>query len=301
MDLARRFAMLFAAVALGLAIGWWIGHTGPQTRIDDLGSQLQDRLGQLEEARQRWRLTESDLDDQVAEKQKWKAKTKDLRPRLEALRHRTGQLRGLKQAFSPHRGTLASARLVAGSAHDLLAVTWRVEKYGPQFASRSGLEIWRLSDRSSLDLRGSIATKWELVYSIQPRPALDENPVNSYLLSGPLGQQTREESFSTSVFIADVGDITHDGMPDLAIQDSGSGSGGCGAVRVLDNSASGMREIFHRSNCDHHIYIKTGSIGYRTAYSPPGCSSAHGCGWKRTWMRWNGSSWDVTNVRRKLY
>jgi hypothetical protein len=295
----RNSVALLVALAIGTTIGWFLGRTEPGAKIERLGTELRAEHDKLEEARQRWQLTDSDLDDQIAEKEKWKAKTKELRPRLEASRLRKRQLSPLRRALAPNTGTLAWAQLVKGPAHDLLIVAWRVSRIGPHLLPRSGLEIWRLSDAWPLDQDDSVATTWQMIYSIEPRPTRDDSGT---LIAGPPGSRIDLPSYSSTAFIADVGDVTHDGMPDLAIQDWGTGTGGCGVIRVLDNAPSGLREIFNRDDCDHHIYIKAGSIGYRTAYSPPRCRpAAHGCGWERSWMRWNGSSWETTKVRRKVY
>lgn len=284
MSLSRRLVALFAALAVGVAIGWFLGRIQPGARIKQLRSDLATSSDELVEMSQRWRLTEGDLDGQVAEKQKWKARTKDLRPRLEALRFRSESIASLHRTLVPAGATMNSARRIRGDGVDLLIVTWSRDDPDDHLHAGGGMRIYQI-DEDGLSF----------VFEAHP------NDQQTHLIVGPPHALQFEESTSSGVFLVDSGDVTGDGMPDLAIQDWNHGTGGCGAVRVLETSAAGLHQIFHRADCDHHIYIKASSIGYRTALSPPGCSSAHGCGWKRTWMRWNGSAWEVTNVRRKLY
>lgn len=196
-------------------------------------------------------------------------------------------------ALVPPGREVFETKLLAGGEYDLLAVSWR-DGGG---AVVSGLDVWRVRR----DADPSARRLSELVYVVEPHPSYD-GAVSGYVLHGPPTSPRREpaDPGTTSVHIAAVGDATGDGFEDLAIQQFGQGSGGCGAVKLLQNTGAGLREVYHREDCNHGIEIRRGRLVRSRAAHPPGCDHIHGCGSRSTWMRWTGSSWTVTKVERDI-
>lgn len=155
------------------------------------------------------------------------------------------------------------ARLVPGDAYDLLAVGW-----SDRDGRGSGLYVWRVGDDAA-----------DLVYVVEPRLSLRQGDTG-YVLVGPPGALTedRYDGWVEGAGVADVGDATGDGLPDLALQEQGSGTGGCGKVRLLQNLDGAVRQTFESFDCDHKISIEKGRLLYATATHPKGCDYIHGCG-----------------------
>lgn len=232
--------------------------------------------------------------DVAAEKaRRHRERAEDLAERLYGARLELRRRNPAAAALVPTGREVLETKLLEGGAYDLLAVSWR----GGGGAVVSGLDVWRVGR----DADPSARRLWEVVYVAEPHPSYD-GAVPGYVLHGPPTSPRREETDSgaTSVHIAAVGDATGDGLEDLAIQQFGQGSGGCGAVKLLQNTGGGLREIYHREDCNHGIRIERGRLVRDRAAHPRGCDQIHGCGSRSTWMRWTGSSWTVTKVERDV-
>ncbi|MDQ3914660.1 MAG: hypothetical protein M3323_04905 [Actinomycetota bacterium] len=200
------------------------------------------------------------------------------------------RLNAVAHALARPGRAVFETRLLEGTPHDLVVVSWHKNVGG---TTRTGLDVWRVA-------RGATPA-WELVYIAEPHPSFELDRA-SYVLYGPPDAPAREEvDFVQRIDIADTGDATGDGLDDLAIWEAGSGSGGCGHVKLLANTGDTLRETYRHEGCDHGLAIKRGRLVLGEAWHPRGCDQIHGCGRRGTWMRWTGSSWTVTDVRRDAY
>lgn len=156
----------------------------------------------------------------------------------------------------------------------------------------TGILVWMAKElfepmRSALDAD----VKWRMRFEIY-LPVLR----SGFQRVGPPGAQHRRKPDAASLGFG-LGDVTGDGYPEiLAIEDT-HGSGGCAIYRVLTAVDEAILEIFKRFNCEGPIEIVRGMLRIDTAIYPKGCDYAHGCGSKRTFLRWNGSSWDRVSTR----
>lgn len=214
-----------------------------------------------------------------------KRRLRSLRDEISGARPKLRNLNVMDSAFLPPRLELYQAHVLDPKHDRLLLLEW-VDDRSMQ---RTGLQIWRptLDDRSVVG--------WDLIFRIDP------HPVQGRVSIGAPGAMTDEVSDASAAFFTGFGDVTGDGHSDVAIQLWNSGSGGCGVVRVMQNTTGVMREIFRRMDCDHRAQIHGSGLIYTSAIYPKGCRSAHGCGRKTTWLEWNGSRWDVLKVRRKVF
>lgn len=282
-------------VALAGVSGWLLlDRNAAQQDLARVRTATERATEALLDAQDELETLDGELDDQRQATKRWRSRAKDLRPRLLVQKLRSRQLRDLFGALAPPRSRLGQTRLVAGPDRDLLIVEWNQERVSGEALPRSGLQVWSLMGRPTAAATWR-ASDWQLIYAMGPDPGA------GVMLVGPPDAQLRESSDASSAWLAAVGDVTGDGMPDLAIQQWNSGSGGCGVVRVLENSTSGLNEIFRRDDCDHSISLGQGLLEYTTAIWPKGCRTAHGCGSKDVMMRWNGIGWETVDVARSVY
>jgi hypothetical protein len=196
------------------------------------------------------------------------------------------RLAALERALLPGPREVFETRLLHGDETDLLVVQW----HESSSITKTGIAVW------SLGAEGS----WDLAFVVEPRPDFTSAEDPGDVLIGPPGAAELVDS-SYGVIRADVvatADATGDGAPDVVVQEMGSGSGGCGTVRLLQNMGTTLRETFHRDGCNHGIGIEDGLLVYGRAVYPKTCHNIHGCGSRRTFMRWTGSAWTVARVER---
>jgi hypothetical protein len=210
-----------------------------------------------------------------------------VRPELSSVRPQLRNLEVLERVFLPKDHDLYQAHVLDPTGDRLLLLEWS----GDHDLPTSGLQVWRAT--SVRDPRSTVG--WELIFSIEPQRKA------GYVLIGAPGSMSREPSDASSAFFTGFGDVTGDARSDLAIQQWNFGSGGCGMVRVMENTTNGLEEIFRREDCDHRAQIRNGRLAYISALWPKGCRSAHGCGRRTTIMEWAGSTWDVVKVKRTFF
>ncbi|MDQ4125626.1 MAG: hypothetical protein M3134_08515 [Actinomycetota bacterium] len=258
---------------------------------DDLRAELAAKDERLEEVydelagtRAAHRTVLHELDDSMAEAKRFRRRASAFADEASGARRALRRLRGV--AVLALGKDVYRARLVRGDTSDLLVVGW-----SDRDGRGAGVYVWRVDGRSV-----------ELVYVVEPRVSLRDED-DGYVLVGPPGALVEDgyDAWIEGAGVADVGDATGDGLSDLALQEHGLGTGGCGKVRLLQNLDGTVRQTFESFDCDHSLSIEGGRLLYATATHPKGCDSIHGCGTKRTWMRWDGSSWVVEKVTRKRY
>ena len=93
---------------------------------------------------------------------------------------------------------------------------------------------------------------------------------------------------------ADVrtGDVTHDGVPELLLEEPNSGTGNCGIRRLLDLRARSTQEIWRRYTCDtyvslshHRLVVTAGDYLAGDAHCCPMFSSRQEFVWRRRHFR----------------
>ncbi len=282
--MVQRSVVVVSVVVLGGLAGWAaLSWRNADRRADQAARQLgvdSDQIEQLrEEATKRVTLAE-DTTRQLLQK---KRELRDVRRKLAPQKIRLGNLEVLETAFIAPGQDLYQAHILDPEDAQLLLLEWADDKA----IGTAGLQIWSSSSTTP--------TSWELAFAIEPHPRA------AYVSIGPPTATRRESSDANSAFFTAFGDVTGDGRSDVAIQQWNSGSGGCGVVRVLENSTRGLSEIFRRDDCDHRAQIRGGQLVYSTSFAPRGCRAAHGCGTKETTMRWAGTDWEVVDVARSVF
>jgi hypothetical protein len=66
---------------------------------------------------------------------------------------------------------------------------------------------------------------------------------------------------------------------------------------VFENRGDGFEQIFRRQHCEHLIDIAEGQLRIDSAIYPKDCDSIHGCGTRRTWLRRDGTGWEMVRSR----
>lgn len=220
-----------------------------------------------------------------------------LADRLDTARTTLQRLSAVTRSLVPRNRSVFETRLLPGDPYDLLVVQWHEHDGG---VTLTGLNVWRVpaDDASS----ATDPARWELVYVAEPLPSYELDHA-SYVLHGDPASPTREEvDFIQMIDIADVGDATGDGLPDLAIQQYGQGSGGCGAVNLLQNLDGSLRETFRRADCIHGLAIERGGLVYtKSPHNSCRLTKNARCFSRTVWFRWTGSSWSVTAVEREPF
>lgn len=284
----RRALVIAGAlsVALLVALSWALAERDElRNDLASVNERLDDTYEELAGVRAAHRIALQELDDSTAQARRFRRRASAFAERASGNRLALERRGALEDALT--RGQeVFEARLVQGDDHDLLVVDWN----DPD-GTRSGVYVWRVGD-------GSL----ELVYVVEPHVDF-ESAAAGHVLHGPPGAETedRYDGWIQWVELTDVGDATGDGLPDVALQERSSGSGGCGKVRFLENLDGALRETFRRFGCDHGLGIRRGRLVYATAAHPEGCEQIHGCGRKGAWMRWTGMSWVTEKVTRDLY
>lgn len=284
----RRASIVIAGaltVALLVGLSWaLVDRAALEDELAALSERLDVTSDQLAGARAEHRVALRELDDSTSVARRFRRRAEEFAGRASGRGRALRRLRGIGALARGH--DVSSARFVPGGDYDLLTVGWTGTD-----ERRSGLYVWRVGERSA-----------DLVYVVEPHIDLRDEDAG-YVLVGPAGAETKDryQGWIAGVGITDVGDATGDGLPDLALQESGTGSGGCGKVRFLENLDGALRETFQSFDCDHSIAITKGRLVYGTAARPKGCNAIHGCGTRRTWLRWTGSSWVTEQVTRELY
>lgn len=217
--------------------------------------------------------------------------------RVNSLKRNLGEIRldvkrwrDALNALVPPGRDVSEVRLLQGDSYDLVAISW----HRSTSILVSGIYVWRIP------ASGRTGT-WKPVYIAEPWPSFELDQA-SYVLHGNPAAPTREEvDIIQRIEISDVGDATGDGLEDLAIHEADAGSGGCGYVKLLRNVGGTLQEAYRHEDCDHGLSIKRGHLVLGQSWHPQGCDQIHGCGRRGTWMRWDGSSWDVVRVTRNRY
>jgi hypothetical protein len=284
--------LLLIVVILGaVASTWFLARSPLKEQVAELSTSLDKELqaradleGELDSSRS----SEASVEQ---EQQRLKRRLRRISWQLRSQKIETRGFQSLVAALAPPGSRVSRARLLDESS-GLLVTEWATEDRGGALPL-SGFDIWRIEGTTN-----SIPDGLDRIYSAVPDPRAEELEI------GPPGRTSIEASLSSYISVAEVGDVTRDGMVDLAIQDSGSGSGGCGVARLLSHNGTGFRELFRREDCDHGISIRENRLVYQHSISSPKiCKppTAHGCGIKKMWMRWTGSSWETLRTKRKLF
>ena len=232
-------------------------------------------------------------EDAPADLKKAKHKlTRQQKRLLSALRHagktkdRSGKRHhplGEGSILVPPGASLVDARRLPPSS-DLpgVVVLWA---RGPNGARGSGLNVWQSPEVSRMP------TEWRLIFRIEvTRPGRT-------VAVGPPGAEQAEPTDARSVTLIETGDATGDGRPDILTLEETDGSGGCGTWRLIALRGTRIESIFKKRGCELDLRIRTGMLRVESAISPKKCKNIHGCGRKRTWLRWTGTNWDKVRSR----
>lgn len=278
----RRATTLIAGL-LAIALVWTLsGRADLQSDLEAVQQRLDETYDELAGTRAAHRVALREADDSSDLAKRFRRRAGRFAQRASSRRLELQRRSAIDHALAPGQ-EVYRARILPGHEHDLLAVEWR-----DRDDTRSGVYVWRVDE-----------TSMELVYLVEPKVSF-ESAEAGYVLTGPPGAATEDRygAWIQWAGIADSGDATGDGLLDLALSESGSGTGGCGKVRLLQNLGGTFRETYQHDDCSHSIEIAGGRLVHSTAADPKGCDQIHGCGEVRTRMRWSGTSWVVEQVTR---
>jgi hypothetical protein len=285
-----RRAVGVVAVVAALAAGSWALAERDEiaersTRLEEALDAANDRIAALAAAR---RASAEAAATTAQEAKRTSKRANALEGRLYGAKVDLQRLKPLAVALSQRGRKVFETRLLTGCDDDLLVVSW----HDPGPATFSGIDVWSVSRENR---------SWELVYIAEPRPSF-ELDTPSYVLHGSPDAPVREEvEFVQLIDITDTGDANGDGLEDLAVQETGAGTGACGFVKLLRNTGTTLEEAYRHEGCNHGLSIERGHLVLGEAWRPKGCENIHGCGTRETWMRWDGGSWTATDVRRERY
>lgn len=278
----RRATTLIAGV-LAVALVWALtDRAGLRSDLAAVQKRLDETYDELAGTRAAHRVALQEVDDSTEEAKRFRRRARRFAEEASSRRLELRRRSAIDHALAPGQ-EVYRARVLRGGEHDLLVVEWR-----DRDDTRSGVYVWRVNE-----------TSMELTYVVEPKVSF-ESAEAGYVLTGPPGAATEDRygAWIQWAGVSDSGDATGDGLPDLALSESGSGTGGCGKVRLLQNLGGTFRETYQHEDCNHSIEIAGGRLVHSTAAHPKGCDQIHGCGEVRTRMRWSGTTWVVEKVTR---
>jgi hypothetical protein len=275
-------SLVVALIALAGGLIWSISAKDSTEERLNAASDKVDRLSDsLDAAQKELEEIRGSLDSNEKDVKHQRGRIEDLRNGKSGLRIRLGQLRGLTGTFIPQDAHLRSSTLAAGS--DLLVVSWwkgRTDSY----PRTSGVYMWKRDPENA-------PMSWRRVYGVTLDNGRD-------VAIGPPGAESSEDtSIGEYALTAGVEDVTGDGSADVLTLETNSGSGGCGIWRVFEATRTSFRQIFRREHCEHPIAFHKGLLRIDSAIYGKDCDSIHGCGTRRTWLRWDGNEWNKVRTR----
>ena len=215
---------------------------------------------------------------------------------VEKLRLRLKEIAPVESRFVPPGAKVTGFHNVPTGSGELAVVSWATGEYSDR--DRAGLFVWSSAETEETSLGRLVrGTSWDLIYTIDIRPVKGHG-ATARVAAGPPASQVVQPSHADRAGLNEAGDVTGDGVPDLLTMEGNSGTGGCGRWRVLENEGSSVREIFSIEDCELSIAIKRGALRIDSAIYGKGCKSIHGCGRRRTSLRWNGV--DFAEVRSRV-
>ena len=276
----RRVVLAISIALLVGGLGWAVAG---RERVEDRAARLALELDRSTERVARLRadlraaehLAKAEITAEQRAKRDWRRRYVERGWELNARRAELRRLHGLRSVFAPRPGSVWMARLLASVDDTGLLVVGLNHK----------VQIWRLAPA---DAAGAIRAQWWLVYEITATGTSSTIRTSAGLTTDPFA--------IAGVGTAATGDLTNDGLPDIVIHGTNTGTGGCGVVRVLENGAD-LRQIYRRADCENFVDVEDGLLVYSDAREPKWCKLVHGCGTRTTWRRWDGSSWDVVRTR----
>lgn len=283
----RRAVAAAVAVCLVAALAWTISS---RERVEKRAARLATDFDRSTAEAEQWRaalrtatrLLGEDLESQRRETRRWRNRAENLRFGLHDARRDLRGLADLADLVAPGRASVHSTDVVrsAGGTR-LLVSSWSGE------APWDGtLKIWRLTSEAT----GGV--EWRPVYQVAAdREALTDRTPSTFV-------RTPSDIGYAGAGLVAAHDLTGDGLRDLIIHATGTGTGGCGTVWVLEN-ADPLREIFERLDCENYVDARDGLLVYDDAREPKWCEYVHGCGRRTTWLRWDGSAWEAVKTRTR--
>jgi hypothetical protein len=277
-----------AAIVLCL-LGGLVWAVSDRDRVGERAARLATGFDRSKDEVERWRaalrttarLMETELGAQRRETRRWRNRYEEVGWELRAARRRLRELADLADVLVPGPASVQAAEVVRSTGETrLLVSSWSRERpWG------GTLRIWRLTPRPPG------ATKWRRVYEV----VADYDSL-SIRTPTTLSRERSDVGYAGAGLVA-AHDLTGDGLRDLVIHATGTGTGGRGTVWVLENGDP-LREIFERLDCENFVDAEGGLLVYDDARQPKGCEHIHGCGRRKTWLRWDGASWETVRTRR---
>lgn len=302
-----KFTGSMVALGLGVLLGWvsW-SYVQERDRAIAARRQFVKVSGGLESARKESAGLQTELGQAQHELGRLNAERKKRRQRLDRARYELAELRDRVEALTdvgisltpPHTRVDAAQLLPArGDITSHLVILW---SKGPEDLSKSsGLLVWRAGEGFlSVRPRGT-SPDWELAFTISIRYSQGVTTVGR-----PGAERTEGGSFGRHAPLPVVdmgpfqtGDLTGDGYPDVLSFEDTHGSGGCGIWRVLSIERGQVTQLLRRYTCETYMRISSSSLRVDSAIYPRGCASTHGCGSRRSFLRWDGSTWHRISTR----
>lgn len=276
----RRALAAVVTIACLLGLGWAVSA---RDRVEERAARLTLQFDRSNDEIARLRAALNAAEDEAEAKRRaarlWRRRHEDVRWELSSARADLRRLQALAGASAPADlprrvdviESTGGSYLVAGSAGG---------------TGKGALRIWRVT-LSATD--GSATVRWRRVYEM----SVDGHSIE---IATPRGTE-REPFDAWYVGVSETHDLTRDGLDDLLVFASSTGTAGCSVTRVLANGAE-LREIFRLEDCESGFEAENGLLVYTDALQPKGCKYIHGCGSRTEWLRWDGDSWEVVRTRR---
>ena len=249
-------------------------HTGKVDHGDQLSAH-EDALAAMKEAKDK--LTREEKRLLAALRQAGKANG-----RSGKRRHPLG---GGSILVPPGASLVEARRLPRSSDLPGIVVLWERGEYGVR---GSGLYVWQAAQASPQP------TEWRLIFRIEMGAHRDA--ISTVRLGAPGDEQTYS-SEARSINFVQTADATGDGHSDILTLEGGDGSGGCGTWRLIALRGTRIESIFKREGCETEVRIQREMLRVDSAIYPKKCKNIHGCGRRRTWLRWTGTGWAETGSR----
>lgn len=276
----RRALVAVVVVACIGGLGWAVSaRDRVEERAERIALRYDRSTDEVARLRADLHAAEDEAEDERRSKRKWRRRHENLRWELSSARSDARRLRALARATAP--ADLPARTDVVESTDGSYLVAGSTG--GPGHGT---VRIWRVTPSVT---HGSATMQWRRVY---------ETSVNgrSITISTPRGTE-REPFDAWYVGISRMHDLTGDGLDDLLLFASSTGTAGCSVTRVLENGPE-LAEIFRLEDCESGIEARNGLLVYSDSLQPKGCKYIHGCGSRTEWLRWDGDSWDVVRTRR---
>ena len=187
--------------------------------------------------------------------------------------------------FPPGASLVDARRLPRSSDLPGIVVLWERGDYGVR---GSGLYVWQAAQASPQP------TEWRLIFRIEMSASREGTRT---VRVGPTGAEQTGSSDARSINLVQTADATGDGHPDILTLEGGDGSGGCGTWRLIALRGTRIESIYKREGCEADVRIQREMLRVESAIYPKKCKNIHGCGRRRTWLRWSGTNWDKVGSR----